>query len=65
MSSDERREERAFEALIVSAWHAVDTEDVDIEHLPELTDKERAALDSLGPDFIDSIIARGRKENQC
>lgn len=49
------REQRALDALIVSQLRACDETDVD--HLPELTDEEREALDSLGPDFVDRLLA--------
>lgn len=49
------REQRALDALIVSQLRACDETDVD--HLPELTDEERKALDSLGPDFVDKLFA--------
>jgi len=50
------REERAFEALIVLALR-MQHEEGDVQNLPELNEKERAALDSLGPDFIDRLLA--------
>lgn len=49
------REERAIDALIVSQLRACD--ETDPNHLPELTDEEREALDSLGPDFVDKLLA--------
>lgn len=48
-------EDRAFEALLVSALRGGD---IDIDSLPELTEKDKAALDSLGPDFIRRLIAK-------
>lgn len=48
------REKRAIDALIVSQLRACD--ETDINHLPELTDEEREALDSLGPDFVDKLL---------
>lgn len=51
------REERALDALIVSQLRATDNDEVDAEHLPELTDEERKALDSLGPDFVDKLLS--------
>jgi hypothetical protein len=50
--------ERALEALIVSVLRGVDFDDVDIDHLPELNEKEQAVLDRLGPDFIDKLLAK-------
>lgn len=49
------REQRAIDALIVSQLRACD--ETDPNHLPELTDEEREALDSLGPDFVDRLLA--------
>jgi hypothetical protein len=53
------REQRALDALIVSQLRACD--ETHVEHLPELTDDERASLDSLGVDFVDRLLA-GRIE---
>ena len=55
------REQRALDALIVSQLRAREDE-VDVEHLPELTDEEREAMDSfstslrLRPRAIGAII---------
>lgn len=58
--SENTREERAFEALFVSSMRRVDNEDVDIDRIRESSEKEKAALDLLGPDFIDEVIAGKR-----
>ncbi len=52
-----------MEKLAVLSFRAEEDEgeEVDIENLPELTDKERAALDSLGPDFITKMIAKAKE----
>lgn len=50
------REQRALDALIVSQLRAGEDE-VDVEHLLELTDEERDALDSFGPKFVDNLLA--------
>ena len=43
------REERAVDALLISALRQKDSEgDVDAKHLPELTDEEKAAMKALG-----------------
>jgi len=55
MSSE--REERALDALIVSQLRATQDDETDVEHLPELTDEEREALDSLGSDFVERLLA--------
>ena len=55
MSSE--REERALDALIVSQLRATPDDEIDVEHLPELTDEEREALDSLGSGFVDRLLA--------
>ncbi len=49
------REDRALEALIVSQLRRND--ETKSEHLPQLSDDDKAALDSLGPDFIDQLYA--------
>lgn len=48
------RKQRAIDALIVSQLRACDETDTD--HLPELTDEERNALDSLGVDFVERLL---------
>jgi len=55
MSKDDR-EDRALDALIVSQLRRND--ETDVEHLPRLTKDEKAALDKLGPDFIDRLFAQ-------
>jgi len=35
----------------------LDTERLDPESLPELTEEEKAAIDSLGPDFVERLFA--------
>lgn len=52
-----KREDRALDALIVSQLRCWEPEEVDIEHLPRLTDEEKAALDSLGPHFVRTLLA--------
>jgi hypothetical protein len=49
-----KREERAIDALLVSQLRS---NRECIESLPELTDLEREALNSLGYDFMDRLIA--------
>lgn len=51
------REERALDALIVSQLRGTQDDEIDVEHLPELTNKEREALDSFGDDFVDRLLA--------
>jgi len=56
MSSRSEREERAFEALIVSQFRReCEPDKVKLEDLPALTAKERAALKALGPDLIERL----------
>jgi len=50
------REDRAFEALIVWTLRKAGERDIDVNNLPELTEKDKAALDSLGPDFMKNLI---------
>jgi hypothetical protein len=61
-SSRKEREERAADALIVSLLRRVDGDGdyVDPKHLPELTDEERAAVDALGADFVERLLAGER-----
>jgi len=54
----DEREEHAFEALVVSAFHRIDIDDdVDVQALQKLTPKEEAVLASLGSDFMKRLIA--------
>lgn len=56
--SKEERNQRALDALIVSQLRRHERcDEVDLEKLPRLTPEEKAGLDSLGPDFIDRLIA--------
>ena len=59
-------EQRAIDALIVLALRGrvaeIDMEHVVPEHLPKLTDEEREALDALGPDFVERLLARDLKD---
>lgn len=61
LSTVERdRENRAFDALIVSVLRMSGAEDdIDPSLLPELTEEEKAAVDSLGDDFVEKLL----KEN--
>lgn len=59
MSKNER-EDRALDALIVSQLRRND--ETDVEHLPRLTEDEKAALDSLGPAFVDRLFAEETAE---
>jgi hypothetical protein len=62
MSSGKEREERAFEALIVSQLRKeCDPEKVKPEDLPPLSSKEKSALASLGPDLIERLWNDGKK----
>lgn len=60
--SNREREEQAADALLVLLLRRVDgsDEDIDPKHLPQLTPEERAAVDALGNDFIQQLLARGR-----
>lgn len=51
------REERAFEALVVSAFCRMEIEDVDVQEFQQLTAKEEAVIASLDPDFMKRLIA--------
>jgi hypothetical protein len=61
-SSKKEREERAADALIVSLLRRVDKDDdfIDPKHLPQLTEEDRAAVDALGADFVDRLLAGER-----
>lgn len=56
--SKQERDQRALDALFVSQLRRHESSD-EVEHLPRLTPEERAGLDSLGPDFIDRLVAGG------
>lgn len=60
--SRREREEQALDALLVSILRKVDKDDdiVEVDKLPELTEEERAAMNTLGDDFIDRILAGER-----
>lgn len=55
--SENDREERALDALFVSQLRWNDAEEIDEARLPRLTDEDKAALDSLGPDFMERLLA--------
>jgi hypothetical protein len=61
MSEASRREqeERALDALLVSLLRKIDKDDdiVDPKMLPELTEEEKVAMNKLGDEFIDRILA--------
>ncbi len=64
MSSRKEREERAFEALIVSQLRKECNPDkVKVEDLPTLTAKEKAALKALGPDLVERLWNDGKKSS--
>lgn len=48
------REDRAFDALIVSTLRSA--EDLDPMNLPELTEEEKAADDAIPNDFVQNLI---------
>jgi hypothetical protein len=60
--SRREREERALDALLVSILRRVDRDDdiTELDKLPQLTDEEKAAMNSLEPDFVDRILAGER-----
>lgn len=64
MSEGSKREgeERALDALLVSILRRVDKDDdmVEPDRLPQLTEEEKAAMNALGIDFIDRILAGER-----
>lgn len=56
--SDREREERALDALFISALRRGGSEEgADPARLPQLNTAERAAMHSLGDDFIDKLLA--------
>ncbi len=60
--SKREREERALDALLVSTLRRVEKDDdlIEPDKLPQLTDEEMAAMNALGDDFIDRILAGER-----
>ena len=58
-ASRKEQEERALDALLVSLLRKVDKDDdvIDPKMLPELTEEEKAAMNKLGDEFIDRILA--------
>jgi hypothetical protein len=60
--NDRAREERAQDALLISALRREQADvDVDPKRLPELSDEEKAAMRSLGNDLIDKLLAEDAK----
>jgi hypothetical protein len=63
---EKEREERALDALIASAFKedVCDVDENEVERFSKaLTDADRAALDALGPNFIQSLFAGGIKKS--
>ena len=60
MTTDRKREERALEGLIVSAFRTAECESFD--RIREPNEKERAALALLGSDFMDRLLAGKRQD---
>jgi hypothetical protein len=60
--SKREREERALDALLVSILRKVDKDDdiTEPDKLPQLSDEEKAAMNALGTDFIERILAGER-----
>ncbi len=60
--SRREREELALDALLVSILRRVDKDDdiTEPDKLPQLTEEEKAAMNALGTDFIDRILAGER-----
>jgi hypothetical protein len=58
-ASRKEQEERALDALLVSLLRKVDKDDdiIDPITLPDLTQEEKAAMNKLGDEFIDRILA--------
>jgi hypothetical protein len=51
-------DDKDLDMLIVEAfWHIEDDEPPEID-ISILTDEDRAALDALGPDLVDRLIAK-------
>lgn len=66
MSSTSKREERAFEALIVSLLRKeCDPDKVKLEDLPALTAKEKTALKALGPDLVERLWNEEKKSSSA
>jgi len=57
--NSKEREERAVDALLVSALRQQDNEGADVEakNLPQLTEEEKAAMKGLGINFIQRLLA--------
>ena len=57
-SGEQDRKNQELDALNVAALRSQDDEgEIPWEHLPELTNDERAALDSLGTGFVKRLLA--------
>jgi hypothetical protein len=61
MSGDSKREreERALDALLISALRRADKDgdEIDPKRLPKLSEAERAAMNALGSDFAQRLLA--------
>jgi hypothetical protein len=58
--TNQKREERALEGLIVSAFRTADQDQIESIRKPNA--KERAALALLGPDFMDRLLSGKRQD---
>jgi hypothetical protein len=60
--NSKEREERAVDALLVSALRQqdIDGADVDVKSLPQLTEEEQVAMKALGSNFIQRLLAGER-----
>lgn len=59
-SGEQDRKNQELDALNVAALRSQDDEgEIPWKDLPELTSDERAALDSLGPDLVEQLLAGG------
>jgi hypothetical protein len=58
--SRREREQKALDALLVSQLrrHGCDDDVPDPDELPELTADEKEALEALGPNFVEQLLAR-------
>jgi hypothetical protein len=60
--SKREREERALDALLVSALRRAekDGDEIDPKRLPKLSEAERTAMNALGSDFMQRLLAGNR-----
>lgn len=61
---EENPEEKALDALIISAFHFHNENLLDLEKIPTPNSEEKKALEQFGPNFISDLFAGKRATNR-